>query len=418
MVVGKNTRSVVVVEKFNHRVHRENKVMIAVPGFRASGISSGIKGNSKKDLGLLFSEEPTTAVGVFTTNKIQAAPVIITKEKIERRSCQALIVNSGNANACTGNIGLNDANNLCQLVAEQLAISEESVMISSTGIIGITLPMDKIQKSIPLLVKSLSSQGLNDFAEAIMTTDTFPKIVLKKNIIDGREMTLCGMAKGSGMVMPRMATLLSFILTDVAIHPDLLEKIFKEAIDNSFNCITIDGETSTNDMVIMMANGRAKNTPLREKSSDLQKFQESLNALFSDLTKLILKDAEGSTKIVAIRVEEARSDKEAKKIAYQVANSLLVKTAFFGEDLNWGRIMAAIGKAEADINPEHIDILFDDVKVVEKSTSTGMNSQARKIIKKSEFQVTINLHQGLGTAEVATTDLSIEYVKINSAYPT
>lgn len=392
--------------------------MIKVPGFRASGIISGIKGNNRKDLGLLFSEEISTAVGVFTTNKIQAAPVIITREKMKGKNCQAIIVNSGNANACTGAIGFQNASDACKLVAKQLDISEKLVMVSSTGIIGVTLPMDKIRTAIPHLIKSVSSQGLNDFAEAIMTTDTFPKIAVKKDIIDGREITICGIAKGSGMVMPCMATLLSFILTDVAIHPDLLEELFKEAVDKSFNCLTIDGETSTNDMVIMMANGRAGNALLKEQSPDLQTFKDSLNNLFSDLTRLILKDAEGSTKIISIRVEEAHNNEEAKIIAYQVANSILVKTAFFGEDVNWGRIMAAIGKAEADIFPENIDILFDDLMIVEKSTSTNMKSQAKNIIGKSEFQVTIKLHKGAGVAEIATTDLTTEYVSINSSYPT
>jgi glutamate N-acetyltransferase/amino-acid N-acetyltransferase len=391
---------------------------ISVPGFRANGIVSGIKRNNKRDLGLLFSEKPANAIGVFTTNKIKAAPVIITREKMKQRSCQAIIVNSGNANACTGTTGLHHASDLCQLVAEQLRISEKLVMVSSTGIIGVTLPMNKIQSSIPHLVKSLSPLGLSDFAEAIMTTDTFPKIVVKKDNIDGREVTLCGIAKGSGMIMPHMATLLSFIITNLAIETDLLEEIFREVVDNSFNRITIDGETSTNDMVIIMANGQAGNAILRKQSSDLKTFKNLLNALFSDLNKLILKDAEGSTKIISIRVEEACNNEEAKSIAYKVANSSLVKTAFFGEDVNWGRIMASIGKAEADIDPEQIDVFFDDLMIVEKSTSTGMESRAKDIIKKSEFQVTINLHNGSGVAEISTTDLTTEYVKINSSYPT
>ena len=391
---------------------------ILVTGFRASGIFSGIKQSGKKDLGLLFSEEPATTVGVFTTNKIKAAPVLITREKVKQRCCQAIIVNSGNANACTGTTGLQHANDLCQLVAEQLGISENLVMVSSTGIIGVTLPMDRIENSIPKLAKSLSPLGLSDFAEAIMTTDTFPKIVVKKDKIDGKEVTLCGIAKGSGMVMPHMATLLSFIVTDLAIHADLLEELFREAVNNSFNRISIDGETSTNDMVIMMANSRAGNSNLRKQSSDLKTFKNSLNATFVDLKKLILKDAEGSTKMISIRVKEARSNEEAKKIAYQVANSSLVKTAFFGEDVNWGRIIAAVGKADADIDPEHIDVFFDDLMIVENSTSTGMESRAKDIIKKSEFQVTITLHNGSGMAEVDTTDLTTEYVKINSSYHT
>ncbi len=391
---------------------------IAVPGFRASGIYSGIKEHNKKDLGLIFSEEGATAVGVFTTNKIPAAPVIITREKIRQKICQAIIVNSGNANACTGTSGINNANDVCQSVADELSISEKLVMASSTGIIGVKLPVDKIQKAIPQLVKSLSPQGLNDFAEAILTTDTYPKIVVEKESIDGKEVTLCGIIKGSGMVMPHMATLLAFVLTDMSIQNVLLDELLKEAVDNSLNRITIDGDMSTNDMVIMMANGYAGNAPLNKDSTDFNKFKNLLHALFSRLKKLILKDAEGSTKIISIRVEKAKSNEEAIKIAYQVANSNLVKTAFFGEDPNWGRIMAAMGNVEADINPEKIDILFDGLSIVENGTSTDKIGQAKEILKKSEFQVTINLHNGTGCAEVETTDLTTEYVKINASYPT
>lgn len=390
---------------------------ISVPGFLASGISSGIKEKNKKDLGMLFSEQPATAVGTFTTNKIKAAPVLISKEKMKQKNSQAIIVNSGNANACTGDMGLKDASDLCKLTAQELGISEKLVMVSSTGIIGVTLPMDKMKTNIPHLVNSLSPMGLNDFAEAIMTTDTIPKIVMKKSMIDSKEVTFCGIAKGSGMIMPRMATLLAFIITDVAINPDLLDDVFIEAVNNSFNLITIDGETSTNDMVIMMANGRAANSFFTKGSSDYQTFKSLLNALFSDLSKLILKDAEGATKTIYVRVEEAKSNEEAKKIAFQIANSNLVKTAFFGEDPNWGRILSAIGTVDAEIIPGRIDISFEDVIVVENSISTGMELEAKQILMKKEFQVTINLHIGQGTAEVGTTDLTTEYVKINASYP-
>ena len=391
---------------------------ISVPGFSASGIASGIKDTNKKDLGLILSKEVATAVGVFTTNKIKAAPVVITSERIKQKRCQAIIVNSGNANACTGTAGIRNANDIGQLVADKLGISEKLVLVSSTGIIGVNLPLDKIQKAIPRLVKSLSPQGLNDFSEAILTTDTYPKIVVEKERIDGREVTLCGIIKGSGMVMPGMATLLAFVLTDLAIQGEMLDELLKKEVNKSLNRINIDGDMSTNDMVIMMANGHAGNAPLNKNSADFSKFRNSLNVLFFRLKKLILKDAEGSTKIISIRVKEAKSNEEAKKIVYQVANSNLVKTAFFGEDPNWGRIMAAMGNVEADINPEKIGIHFDELSIVENGISTGKVDQAKEILKKSEFQVTINLHNGSGFAEVDTTDLTPEYVKINSSYPT
>ena len=255
-------------------------VTISVPGFLASGISSGIKPNKKKDLALLFSDQPATAVGAFTTNQIQAAPVIISREKIKESQSQAILVNSGNANACTGDMGMNHARDVCTWTASELGISEALVIPSSTGIIGVPLPIDKIKVAIPPLVNALSQTGLHDFAEAIMTTDTIPKIVAKKTNLDGKEVTFCGMAKGSGMIMPHMATLLSFVISDLAVHPDLLHDVFLEALQHSFNSISIDGETSTNDMVIMMANGRAGNSFFRNQSSDYQTFKSVLNSLF------------------------------------------------------------------------------------------------------------------------------------------
>lgn len=389
-----------------------------VPGFLASGISAGIKKESAKDLGLLTSEKPATAVGVLTTNQIKAAPVILTQDKLHKGIAQALIVNSGNANACTGAAGMRDAQQLCQSVATELSLPEELVLVSSTGIIGVPLPMDTITPHIPRLVATLSPAGLEDFAEAIMTTDTFPKLVMLKDVLDGKEVTLCGIAKGAGMIMPSMATLLSFIITDASIERDLLRNLLTEALETSYNRITIDGETSTNDMVIIMANGCADNHILREQSPDLPTFRKMLHTLLGDLSHLILKDAEGSTKVILIRVENALSPEEGKKIAYKVANSLLVKTAFFGEDANWGRILAAVGQAGAHIDPERIDIFFDDVMLVKDSTSTGATARVQDILKQAEFRVTIDLHSGSAAAEVATTDITTEYVKINSAYPT
>lgn len=390
----------------------------SVPGFLASGIAAGIKKTSARDLGLLTSKQPATAAGVFTTNRIKAAPVMLTQDKLHRGMAQALIVNSGNANACTGAAGLRDARQLCQSVAAELTLPEALVMVSSTGIIGVPLPMDTITPHIPRLVATLSPAGLQDFAEAIMTTDTFPKLVMQKERIAGKEITLCGVAKGAGMIMPSMATLLSFIITDVAIERDLLRDLLTEALEHSYNRITIDGETSTNDMVIIMANGCADNHTLREQSPDLATFRQMLHTLLGDLSHLILKDAEGSTKIIHIRIENARSPEEGKKVAYRVANSLLVKTAFYGEDANWGRILAAVGQAGAVIDPERIDIFFDDVMLVKNSTATGAAARAQDILKQAEFRVTIDVHSGSATAEVATTDITTEYVKINSAYPT
>jgi len=395
------------------------KIMTAVvPGFLASGISAGIKKNAAKDLALLTSEIPATTVGVFTTNNIKAAPVMVTQAKLETGRAQALIVNSGNANACTGDAGLQDAQQLCQAVAAELTLPEDLVLVSSTGIIGVPLPMETITSNIPRLVANLSPEGLEDFAEAIMTTDTFPKLVMHKDLLAGREVTVCGVAKGSGMIMPNMATLLSFVVTDVAIEPGLLKGLLCEALETSYNHITIDGETSTNDMVIVMANGHAGNPVIASASPELPAFRRMLESLLEDLSHLILKDAEGSTKIVHIHVRNARSSDEAKRVAYRVANSLLVKTAFYGEDPNWGRILAAVGHAGVPLAPDLVDIFFDEVMLVKNSTATGAVAPARGVLQRGEFRVIIDLHSGSATAEVATTDITPEYVKINSAYPT
>ena len=390
----------------------------SVPGFLASGISAEIKSDNSKDLGLIYSETPATAVGVFTTNQIKAAPVILTQEKIKKGVAQAVIVNSGNANACTGTLGFEHAASVSESVARELKIDNRFVMVSSTGIIGVPLPIKRINTQIHRLVGSLSPTGLTDFSEAIMTTDTFPKLVLRKESIAGKEVTLCGVAKGSGMIMPSMATLLSYFLTNLLIDRSLLELLFKEVIDSSFNALTIDGETSTNDTAIVLANGSAGNEIVREDSVELTKFKNLLKGVADELSHLILKDAEGSTKIVKIKVKNALTREDAQKIAYKVANSVLVKTAFFGEDPNWGRIMAAIGQAGATINPATIAIRFNDVLAVKDSSWAGNIKGVQDVLKLPEFGVTIDLQMGKACADIATTDLTIEYVKINSDYPT
>jgi glutamate N-acetyltransferase/amino-acid N-acetyltransferase len=390
----------------------------SVPGFLASGISAGIKSDNSKDLGLMFSEIPATAVGVFTTNQVKAAPVILTQDKIKNGMAQALIVNSGNANACTGKQGLHSANCVSEKIARELDIDNRLVMLSSTGIIGVPLPLERIESHIQNLVSSLSPGGFNDFSEAIMTTDTIPKMIMRKESIADKEITICGIAKGSGMIMPSMATLLAYIITDASIEHMLLEELLKDAVNSSFNALTIDGETSTNDTAIMMANGRAENKTLTRESVEFDQFKMVLKGVLADLAHLILKDAEGSTKIVHISVTNALTREDAKNIAYQVANSALVKTAFFGEDPNWGRIMSAIGQAEATIDPEGLSICFDDIMVVKNSVCTESLDQARDILRKPEFRLTIDVKSGSAGAEVDTTDLTTEYVKINSAYPT
>ncbi len=392
----------------------------AVPGFLASGISAGIKSAGAPDLGLIFSQAPAAAAAVFTTNKIKAAPVRESQARLHQSAglVQALIVNSGNANACTGVEGVRHVQSVCRSLSKTLKVPEQHILMSSTGIIGVPLPLEKVTGSIPALVGALSPDGLDDFSRAIMTTDTFPKRIMRRVCLADTEVSLCGIAKGAGMIMPRMATMLSFILTDLATSPEFLRSAFREAVDISFNAITIDGDTSTNDTALILANGAAGNPPLTGDAGGGDAFKDALCGLLKDLSRLILKDAEGATKLITIRLVNAGTSEAAKDIAFQVANSPLVKTAFFGEDLNWGRIMAAIGKTEHEIDSDVIDIFINSIMIVQHGCATGLASRAAALLKEREFTVTIDLHHGCASAEVGTTDLSIDYVKINSAYPT
>lgn len=391
-----------------------------VPGFLASGISAGIKSTSARDLGLIVSTVPAVTAAVFTSNKIKAAPVRVGMERLKQSGgmVRALIANSGNANACTGAEGIDHVRYVCRELAGVLNLDERQVLMSSTGIIGVPLPLEKVAGSLARLVVGLAPGGLDDFARAIMTTDTVPKLIMKDVPLDGADVRLCGIAKGAGMIMPRMATMLSFILTDAAVEPAFLGSAFRRAVADSFNAITIDGDTSTNDTALILANGVAGNPPFTGDSAGADVFMDSLSGLLRELSRLILKDAEGATKMVTVRVVGAATAEAAKNIAFLVANSPLVKTAFFGEDLNWGRIMAAIGKTEYDLNADSIDILINSIPVVQNSRATGHASRAEGILKEGEFTVTIDLHHGSAAAEVVTTDLSIDYIKINSSYPT
>ncbi len=390
----------------------EDKML--VPGFLASSIASGIKANHELDLSLIYSEVPANVAAVFTTNRIKAASILLSKRRIKNGWCQAVLINSGNANACTGKKGLEDAQRLTKLVSKELRISERLVLISSTGIIGRPLPLKRIEKSLPRLIQSLSPSGLPSTARAIMTTDTFPKMEIKRERIGGREITVLGIVKGAGMIMPRLATMLSFILTDLRISPPLLKEILREGVEESFHQITVDGQQSTNDMVLVLANGRAQNETLLPRS--VEKFKALLFDLLGKLAKMIVKDGEGATKLVEIRIKGARSLKEAKKVAFSVANSNLVKTAFFGEEVNWGRIMAAVGSSGAKVLSDHIDIFFDEIMVVKGGIGKGEEERARVILKKPEFLVLINLNQGSYQTKVFTSDLSLGYVEVNSSY--
>lgn len=395
---------------------------IVVPGFKAAGLHAGIKKKKKKDLALIFSEVEAKVGGLFTSNQLKAAPVILDIKRIKHGRGRAIIANSGNANACTGKKGLTDAQEMVRATAKGLGIPENMVYVASTGIIGKPLPIDKVKKGISKAIPLLSRTGLNDAAEAIMTTDTFPKIAFLKEVIGGKIVTFAGIAKGAGMIYPKLglnhntATMLSFILTDANIEGKALRTALKNSVDSSFNCITIDGDTSTNDSVLCFANGLAGNREIKLGSKGFSKFQKVLNSVTSSLARMIVMDGEGATKLIEIIVKGTSTDREAKKIAFNIANSNLVKTALNGEDPNWGRIMAAIGSAGVKINPEKVNIYFDNLRVVKNGLGTGKGKDARSILKKKEIRITIQSGSGKGKAKVLTTDLSSEYVKINAAY--
>ena len=389
-----------------------------VPGFLFSGISAGIKRDGKKDLGLIYSEVPAQVAGLFTTNAVKAAPVQLNLERMKRGICQAIVVNSGNANACTGSQGLRDARRISSLVAEELEIDERLIFPSSTGVIGSPLPMKKIEERIPKLTGRLSSTGWMKTVEAMMTTDTFPKVKAATCRIKGKQVKLCGMVKGAGMIRPDVATMLSFLVTDASIKAPLLQRMLEKAAEESYNRITIDGETSTNDTVLLLANGKAGHPYLSRMDRDAEAFQAMLSKVCRNLAESVVRDGEGATKFVEILVRGARNIKEAKQAAYAVADSPLVKTAFFGEDANWGRILCALGYSGVHIDASKVDLFFDKAPIVKKGVGVGprLEEKAAQILKKRSFKITVDLHQGKSQFSVLTSDLSLDYVKINASY--
>jgi glutamate N-acetyltransferase/amino-acid N-acetyltransferase len=386
------------------------------PGFQAAGVNCGLKENGRKDLGLIYSEVPSNVAGVFTQNRIQAAPVLLNRQRITRGVCRALIVNSGSANCCTGEQGMRDAVNMAGFAAAGVGVAEDEVLVSSTGVIGEPLPMEKIKIAVPALIGALHGEGIHDFAEAIMTTDTVPKVISRRGELNGKVFTVTGVAKGSGMIRPDMATMLCFVMTDIHASPVLLKEMLKAAVDLSLNRITVDGDTSTNDTVLLMANGRSGAEVLNDAQREV--FQPVLHDVLITLAKWLIKDGEGATKLVEIVVTGAGSDQDARRIADTVSNSNLFKTALFGEDANWGRILAAAGRAGVAVDPEKMDVRFGPVLMVQDGMGCGKaaEAEATEILKKSEFDITIDLKSGRGHATVFTCDFSIDYVKINADY--
>ncbi len=397
-----------------------DRELTAIKGFRFSAVEAAIKKPGRLDLALIFSEVPALTAAVFTTNKVKAAPLLLSMERAKSGLARAVVANSGNANACTGKQGMADAVETTRLVAQGLGISEEDVLVASTGVIGKPLPMERLRPAVPGLVKTLAGGTLEDVARAIMTTDTFPKMELRSGNAGGTVYSIAGVAKGAGMIMPNMATMLSFLVTDAAVDPVFLREVFQEAVDVSFNSISIDGDTSTNDTALIMANGMAENAPIKAGTPEAELFKSLLHEVLLSLSRQIVRDGEGATKFVEVVVRGAVSDADARKAAMAVANSLLVKTAFFGQDANWGRILAAVGYSGAQVDQDRASLSFDAVLMVRDGVFVGgdAESMGTEVLKKKEFTVTVDLHLGAGIATVYTSDLSYDYVKINADYRT
>ena len=385
-------------------------------GFKFSGVASGLKKNGQKDLGLIYSETPAKVAGVFTRNQIKAAPVLLDMQRITSGTCQAVIVNSGNANCCTGAKGMQDAISMARWTAAKLGIPQEQVLVASTGVIGEPLAVEKVRTALPDLINTLDAAGVSLLAEAIMTTDTVQKVVTQKGQLGDTAFTVTAVAKGSGMIRPDMATMLCFVMTDIAAEPALLKEMLLASTDRSLNRITVDGDTSTNDTTLLMANGQSGAGI--NCDADRKEFQGILDAILISLGKQLVKDGEGATKLVEIAVKGANSDADAYQIADTVAHSNLLKTALFGEDANWGRILAAIGRAGVPIQPDAIDVYIADVLMVKGGMGCGKEAevQATQVLKQPEFTITIDLRAGKGTSSVFTCDFSIDYVKINADY--
>ncbi len=387
-------------------------------GFSYAARAAGIKKSGKPDLAMIVADRPAVCAGTFTTNRVVAAPVVVTRDRLRAGLCQAILVNSGNANACTGEQGLADARRCAAMAAARLGIAEELVAVCSTGVIGVPLPMERFVEQLPLLAAERSAEGAEAVARAMMTTDAFPKIAARRLTIDGRECRLVGFAKGAGMIHPAMATMLAFVMTDAAVDGALADSLLRTAVDRSFNRITVDRDTSTNDTVLLLASGAAGAAPRAAGSPDQTAFATALEEVLLELAKMIVRDGEGATKLVRIQVEGAACEADALMVARSIATSALVKTAFFGADANWGRIIAAAGYAGAGLDPDRVRICFDEVPMVERGLGLGAEQEAKAtvVLKKAEFTVTIDLGLGSGSAWYYTSDLTYEYVRINADY--
>ncbi len=386
-------------------------------GFSAGAVSANIKYSDRKDLMLLVADSPSSAAALFTLNRCCAAPITLSREHLQHApsSVRAIVCNSGNANAATGEKGLNDAHAMAEAVARELSIKPEEVLVASTGVIGQLLPMEKVLDGISSLTTTLQHDSVLDAASAIMTTDTFPKFFTLELQLSGGPIRLSGIAKGSGMICPNMATMLAFLATDASISPALLHEALEKANRNSFNAITVDGDTSTNDMVAILASGTGPE--IKAGSSDYTLFGEALESLMTFLAKLIVIDGEGATKLVGITVKGAADDRDAELAARTIAQSSLVKTAIHGEDANWGRIIAAAGRSGAIFNQEELELYFNELSILKPGLVADFSEEAAaEIMAKDSYTITLRLGNGTGKATIWSCDLSKEYIDINGSY--
>ena len=392
----------------------------AVSGVRAAGVHAGIKATEIKDIALIVTDTPAIAAGVFTKNSVTAAPVIVCREHLNNGHTQAVIVNSGNANACTGEVGMANARQMAAATAEQLGIDANLVCVSSTGVIGQQLPMDKIENGIQVAARALSTEGGSDAAEAIMTTDTHPKSVAVEIEIDGAPVRIGGIAKGSGMIAPNMATMLSYLTTDAKINAETLQTALNRVVDDTYNLLTVDTDRSTNDTVLILATGCADNAEIvKPDGEDYEAFCEGLLFVCTELVKMLARDGEGATKLIEVIVKHAKDRDDAEKAARAVAESPLVKTAVFANDANWGRIMMAIGKSGAEFDPYQVDVYLADYQLVKNGMDADYDEdKATALFAQDPVRITINLAAGDAEITMWTCDYSYDYIRINADYRT
>ena len=388
-------------------------------GFKAAGVKAGIKKSGNLDLAVIYTEKEAAVAGTFTQNAVAAAPVYVSKQAVHTGSAHAITANAGCANACTGEQGMKDAEAIASLTAAELGCKADDVLVASTGVIGVNLPMDKMAAGIKKAVAELSSEGSQDAGNAIITTDTYSKACSTEIELGGKKVRFGAIAKGSGMIQPNMATMLCFITTDAAIDSQLLQTALSDIVEQSFNMISIDGDMSTNDMAVVMANGAAENPVITVKNEDYELFYQTLKQICQELAKRIASDGEGATKFLTVQVNGTKSFADAKIIGMSVAKSPLVKTAFFGEDPNWGRVICAVGYAGVAMVPEKTVVKFGGIPVYAHGVGVDYDEAALREVM-AQHDIVIAIDMGLGDAEatVWTCDFSYEYVKINGEYHT